>query len=272
MSSLETTMSPRRTSPKKTNSLDDAPQDSPLFVGSIARAFAVLECFTGVPEARSLAQVAELTGLDRSAVQRIAFTLSALGYLERTQQGLVPGSRLLDRACDYLRGNTLIQIATPVMIDLRRSCGERVDFSIFDDLSMLFAIRLQSKRETFIATLVGRRVPTFCSSGGRAVLAKLDDTSAKDLIKRSDRKKHTAKTLVNVDDIWQRILLERKRGYASAVEELLPGEISIGAAVTERGKPIAAIHISGSLSEWSVRDFETQMGPLITAAAAALSR
>jgi IclR family transcriptional regulator, pca regulon regulatory protein len=260
-----------RNSPKKPSDPEAAPEDSPLFIGAVARAFSVLECFTGMPEARSLAQLAELTGLDRSAVQRIAFTLSALGYLERTPQGLVPGSRLLDRACDYLRGNALIQFATPVMIDLRRSSGERVDFSIFDDLSMLFAIRLQSKRETFIATLVGRRVPTFCSSGGRAVMAKLDDASAKDLIRRSERKKYTAKTLVNSDDLWQRITIDRKRGYAAAIEELLPGEISIGAAVTERGKPIAAIHVSGSLSEWSVRDFESQMGPLITAAAAALS-
>jgi len=250
----------------------ETPENSPLFTTAIARAFSVLESFSGVPEARSLAQLAEATGLDRSAVQRIAYTLSALGYLERTSQGLVPGRRLLDRACDYLRGNDLIQFATPVMLDLRRSSGERVDFSIFDDLSMLFAVRLQSKRETYIATLVGRRVPTFCSSGGRAVLAMLDDASTRDILKRSERKKYTSKTLVTSEELWQRVQVDRKRGYAVAVEELLPGEISIGAAVMERGKPIAAIHVSGSLSEWSVRDFESQMGPLVTAAAQALSK
>jgi IclR family pca regulon transcriptional regulator len=231
-----------------------------------------LETFSGIPEARSLAQIAELTELDRSAIQRIAFTLTTLGYLERTPKGLVPGRKLLDRACDYLRGNALIESATPVLIDLRRSAGERVDFSIFDDLSMLFAIRLQSKRETFIATLVGRRVPTFCSSGGRAVLAALDDALAKDILKRSDRRKYTPKTIVAFDELWQRILADRKCGYAVAVEELLPGELSIGAAVLERGKAIAAIHVSGSLSEWNVEDFENRMGPLLMEAAEALNR
>jgi len=97
--------------------------NSSLFVSSIARAFSVLETFSGIPEARSLAQIAHLTGLDRSAIQRIAFTLTTLGYLERTPQGLVPGRKLLDRACDYLRGNALIESATPVLIDLRRSAG-----------------------------------------------------------------------------------------------------------------------------------------------------
>jgi len=263
-------MSNKKPAPRERN-VATAPEDSPLFITAVARALAVLESFSGVPEARSLAQLAEATGLDRSAAQRIAFTLSSLGYLERTPQGLVPGRRLLDRACDYLRGNALIQFATPVMLDLRRSSGERVDFSIFDDVSMLFAIRLQSKRETYIATLVGRRVPTFCSSGGRAVLAMSDDATARDILKRSEKKKYTSKTLVTADELWQRILVDRRRGFAAAVEELLPGEISIGAAVTERGKPIAAIHVSGSLSEWSVRDFENQMGPLATAAAEALS-
>jgi DNA-binding IclR family transcriptional regulator len=131
---------------------------------------------------------------------------------------------------------------------------------------------LQSKRETFIATLVGRRVPTFCSSGGRAVLAALDDALAKDILKRSDRRKYTPKTIVAFDELWQRILADRKCGYAVAVEELLPGELSIGAAVLERGKAIAAIHVSGSLSEWNVEDFENRMGPLLMEAAEALNR
>jgi DNA-binding IclR family transcriptional regulator len=265
-------MSNRNRAKKPVGSEMGDAENSSLFVSSIARAFSILESFSGIPEARSLAQIAELTGLDRSAIQRIAFTLTTLGYLERTAQGLVPGRKLLDRACDYLRGNTLIESATPVLIDLRRSAGERVDFSIFDDLSMLFAIRLQSKRETFIATLVGRRVPTFCSSGGRAVLAALDDTLAKDILKRSDRRNYTPKTTVAFDELWQRILTDRKRGYAVAVEELLPGEISIGAAVSERDKAIAAIHISGSLSEWNVEDFKNRMGPLLMEAAEALSR
>lgn len=248
------------------------PKASSLFVNSIARALSVLETFTGVPEARSLAQIAELTELDRSAVQRLAYTLTTLGYLERTSQGLVPGRKLLDRACDYLRGNALIELATPVMLDLRRSAAERVDFSIFDDLSMLFAIRLQSKRETFIATLIGRRVPTFCSSGGRAVLAASDDAAVKEILNRSDRRKYTPKTIVAEDEIWVQIGEARKCGYAVAIEELLPGEISIGAAVLERDRPIAAIHLSGSLSEWSVEDFQKRMGPLVMEAAQALRR
>lgn len=243
-----------------------------LFVQSAARAFAVLETFTGAPKARSLSQIAEETDIDRSAIQRLVHTLGALGYIERTPHGLVPGRKLLDRACDYLRGNVLVERATPVLIDLRRSTNERVDLSIFDDLTMLFAIRLQSKRETFIATLVGRRVPTFCSSGGRAVLAALPDREVTDILRRSDRRGHTPKTKILDKHIWDEIAATRARGYAVAIEELLPGEISIGAAVMEAGRPIAAIHVAGSLAEATSDEFARRVGPLVVEAAHALAR
>jgi IclR family transcriptional regulator, pca regulon regulatory protein len=257
---------------RKSKASPAQPETDRLLVQSIVRAFKVLEIFSGPPKALSLSQIASATDMDRSAVQRLAHTLMSLGYMERTAYGLVPGRKLLDRACDYLRGNALLERATPVLIDLRRSTNERVDLSIFDDLSMLFAVRLQSKRETFIATLVGRRVPTFCSSGGRAVLAALPDRDVADILQRSDRRAHTPKTKILDEQIWEEIAATRSRGYAVAVEELLPGEISIGASVMEADRPVAAIHVAGSLAESTIDEFTRRIGPLVVAAARALDR
>jgi IclR family transcriptional regulator, pca regulon regulatory protein len=78
--------------------------------------------------------------------QRIAHTLGRLGYLEHRHGGYVPGSRLLDRTFDYLRANPLVGRAIPILTELRRNVMERVDMSLFEDLTLLYAIRLQSKR------------------------------------------------------------------------------------------------------------------------------
>jgi IclR family transcriptional regulator, pca regulon regulatory protein len=249
----------------------DLRQD-PLMIQSVVRAFALLESFAGMTSPRSLSEAAAVSGMDRSAVQRLAHTMVSLGYIERTPEGLRPGRKSLDRACDYLRSSPLIERATPVIIDLRRNIGERVDLSIFDDLSMLFAVRLQSKRETFIATLIGRRVPTFCSSGGRAVLAALPDQEVSDILLRSDRRRYTTKTKVDIEEIMQEVANIREKGFAVATEELLPGEVSIGAAVLEHGRPVAGIHVASSLGEWSVDEFTQRAGPLVVEAAQALRR
>jgi DNA-binding IclR family transcriptional regulator len=250
-----------------------APVDERLFLQSVARAFDVLEAYAQNPKAKSLGEIAAAAGVNKSAAQRIGQTLLSRGYLERADDGgLTLGRRLLDRAFDYLRSAPLIERATPVLTDLRRVTGERVDLSLFDDTSILYAIRLQSKRETFYATLAGRRIPTFVSSGGRACLALLDDSETKDILARSDRRGITPKSVTDIDKIWRKVREARRDGYACASEEALIGEVVLAAAITDGDKrPIGAVHIAGSLSEWAVADFRQKYAPLAIEAARALS-
>ena len=61
---------------------DDA-ADLPLFVGSIAKCFAVLEALNAAGRPVALTELASLARLERSAVQRVTHTLSMLGYLRQ---------------------------------------------------------------------------------------------------------------------------------------------------------------------------------------------
>jgi len=242
-----------------------------LFVEALSRGFRVLEAFSQAPRPMSLAEIASISGIDKSGVQRIVHTLAQIGYLDRQQDGVALGRKLLDRSFDYLRSNPIIQHAVPVLADLRRTIQERVDLSLFDDITMHYVVRMQSKRETLYANLVGRRVPTFCSSGGRSVLSHLPDDEVMDILLRSDRRKLTPRTTVEIDQILSRIEEVRTSGYSLAIEEVLVGEIAVAAAVLDRaGRPIGAIHVAGSLAEWEPDDFVARAGPLVTAAAAGL--
>ena len=242
-----------------------------LFVEAWSRGFRVLEAFSQAPRPMSLSEIASISGIDKSGIQRIVHTLIQLGYLVRQQDGVALGRKLLDRSFDYLRSNPIIQQAVPVLADLRRTIQERVDLSLFDDLTMHYVVRMQSKRETFYAHLVGRRVPTFCSSGGRSVLSHLPDDQVMDILLRSDRRKLTPRTTVEIDRILARIEEVRSSGYSLAIEEVLVGEVAVAAAVLDRdGKPFGAIHVAASLAEWDPDDFVARAGPLVTAAATGL--
>lgn len=247
------------------------PAENSLFVEALSRGFRVLEAFSQAPRPMSLSEIAALSGLDKSGVQRVVHTLIQLGYLDRQQEGVALGRKLLDRSFDYLRSNPIIQQAVPVLAELRRTVQERVDLSLFDDLTMHYMVRMQSKRDTFYAHLVGRRVPTFCTSGGRSVLSHLPDDQVMDILLRSDRRKLTPRTTVEIDEILTRIEQVRTTGYSLAIEEILVGEIAVAAAVLDRnGAPVGAIHIAASLAEWEPDDFVARAGPLVTAAAAGL--
>jgi IclR family pca regulon transcriptional regulator len=249
----------------------DTPDDR-LYVQSVEKAFRLLEAFATATGPLSLSQLAAASGLDKSGAQRMGHTLAKLGYLEQTQTGLRPGHRILERSFDYLRTDPLVRRALPILAELKRETQQRVDLSRFDDLHILYLVRLQSKRESFNAYLIGRRVPIFCTSGGRAVLARLPKAQMMNLLHRSDRIKLTPKTTTSLERTVRLVAQAQADGYALALEEVLLGEIALAAAVTdESGRPVGAIHLAGSLSDWTPEEFARRFAPLVVDAAHAAS-
>lgn len=244
-----------------------------LVIQSVMRALDVLEVFGRIGKPMSLGEIAKAAGTTKSGAQRIAHTLLKRGYLEHAPEGgLLPGRRALDRSFDYLRLNGLVERAVPLLIELRRVTNERVDLSLYDRTEIVYAARLQSKRETFYATLIGRRVPTFCSSGGRACLAALAEPEMEAVLAESELRRITPKTTIDPEMIRRMVREARENSYALAMEEALIGEIVVAAAVLDRsGYPLGAIHVSGSLSEWPAEEFRRKFAPLVIEAARALS-
>ena len=244
-----------------------------LFVRSVAKSMGVLEAMGSRPGPLSLNELAKQAGMDRSTAQRMAHTLAALGYLEKgpNGRGYVLGKKILDRTFDFLRGSPLIERATPILTDLQKETGERIDLSLFDDLSIIYALRRQTKRQTFFATLVGRRIPTYCSSGGRAIMSFLSEEAVDDILNRSSLTALTPKTETKKDLIKAKIREAKAMHYAMSLEESLLGEIVLASAILDHNQqPIAAVHIAGSCSEWTSEKFAQRFAPLAIETARAL--
>lgn len=245
-----------------------------LFVEAAARSFRVLEAFSGTPGPLSLGDIAKTTGLDRSAVQRSAHTLLRLGYLRQRgpRGGLVLGLKLFDRSFDCLRSDPLFGRSMPVLMELRRETQERADLTVFDDLTMLYVLRLQSRRETFIAGLAGSRIPTYCSSGGRAVLSRLGAAAVEDVLARSDWRQLTPHTVTDPSGVREKLAEARELGYALVSEEVQIGIVAVAAPVTDAdGVPIAAVHVTASVADHTRDSMAQRFGPLVIEAARALS-
>jgi len=253
---------------------DPETAQDPLFVQSLGRGFQVLASFSGAERALSLSEIAARAGITRSAAQRIVHTLRQTGHLRLTEdgRGFLPDLGVLDLTYDYLRLNPLIRAASPVLLELRRNVRERVDLSLFDGQRMVYAARMQSKREMFFATLLGHAVPTYCTSGGWAVMAMLPDPQVDALLAAADLRAVTPRTLTDPDAIRAQIALVRETGHALALEQIVMGEIALGVAIAgSDGRPVAAIHVAGSLAEWEPEEFRRRVAPLAAEAALAIT-
>lgn len=245
-----------------------------LFVQSLAKGLGLLEAFADRPGPLTLNELASICDMDRSAVQRMAHTLVALGYLERGANGkaFLPGKKILERTFDYLRSVPLLERATPLIVDLQKESGERVELSLFDDLTIIFALRRQTKRQTYTTTLIGRRLATIHTASGRAVMSHMSDEQVDDILARSNSQPLTRKAVTDHDQIRALVRQCRTDGYAVAAEESMLGEINLASAILDHeGRPIAAIDISGSLADWSIDDFARRFAPLLMSGTKALS-
>lgn len=243
-------------------------------VKSLVKALNVLEAFRGRGRYLSLTEITDITGLDKSSVQRCTRTLCEVGYLEQDPKTrrYALGRRVLDLSYEYLRSNRLIERAAPFLVELRKTARERIDFTIPDGLDVLYVFRLQSKSESLSAALVGLRAPLYSSSGGRAILSQMAEDEARDILRRSSLKARTAKTLTEVEAIMNEVRRARTKGYCIQVEEYRLTEMVVAAPVVDgQGRPVAAVHIAGSTTEWSPDDFERRMGPLVVATAGDIS-
>jgi len=93
------------------------------------------------------------------------------------------------------------------------------------------------------------------------------------IITRSERVPLTDKTITDPDAIRDQVRQAKQNGYAFALEEVLIGEVGIGAAVLNaEGRPVGAVHIAGSLSEWTPDTFSARFAPLAVEAAHAISQ
>lgn len=259
-----------RSENKKSPEKSRASELGPHSVKSVEKAFAVLEAFRNEDRSLSLSEIAALTDLDKSAVQRFTRTLRQLGYLEQdphTRRYAI-GIRVLGLSFSFLHANAHVMRAAPVLVNLRNTTKERVDMSLIDDESLVYVFRLQSRQEPLKAALVGRRVPIVGTAGGRAVLSRLSDEEAMAIVARARRTARTPRTLTDPAQIMDQVRVARAQGFAIQTEEWRAGEIVAAAALMDRGgRPVGAVHIAASTNDWDPQDFAHRMGPLVASAA-----
>ena len=245
-----------------------------LFIQSLAKGMKVLECFADHPAPLSINEITEYCEIDRSAAQRMTHTLVSLGYLERgvNGRGFHLGKKILERTFDYLRSVPLLERATPLIVDVQRESGERVELSLFDDLSIIFALRRQTKRQTYTTTLIGRRLATVHTASGRSIMSHLAAEEVDSILARSTSKPLTTRTITDAERIRALVAQAASDGFAIASEESMLGEINLASAVLDHeGRPIAAIDISGSLADWDAEAFAKRFAPMLMSATKALS-
>lgn len=208
----------------------------------------VLDCFTKARPQLSVGDLAELTGMPRATIHRIASSLRDIGLLD--QNGPRRDYRLGLKMFHY--GSVVIdnldthRHARPYLQSLSQLSGEIVHFHMFDGSQMACIEREEvgDQHQTTLTTI--EAAPIYCTSVGKAFLAYQDEALIRRICAEQGLARRTEHTITHIDALFAALAEIRARGYAIDDEENQLGIRCVGAPVRDAsGQVFAAVSVSG---------------------------
>jgi len=248
-------------------------QGDPNFVLSLARGLQVIETFEGHTEGRSVADIARHTGLSRAAVRRLLITLQALGYAESDGRLYRLKPRVLKLGFSYLSSTSLASIAQPILERVTEQVHESCSLAVLERDEIVYIARSTAKRVMSVSLSVGSRLPSYCTSMGRVLLAALPEGSLAAFLDRLEVKALTPKTVTDKQALAEIIRRIRSDGFAMTDEELELGLRSIAVPVrTRQEETVAAMNIGVHAARVSAAEMIDRLLPILREHAQMLSR
>jgi IclR family pca regulon transcriptional regulator len=240
----------------------------PDFMQSLARGLDVLSAFSTLEAPYTVSQIAQKTGLARPVVRRCLHTLVRQGFVAETQHRYEILPRVLLLSASFLGGKSLPALAQPALERLRDLVGESSSLGVLDGEEVIYVARAPADKIVNIALHVGTRLPAFCTSLGRVLLAALEPAQLDRLLAGAALHQRTPRTIVTSDQLRDEIARVARQGYALVDQELELGLRSLAVPVRDRsGRMLAALNIGASTARVDRRDMETRMLPHLLDAA-----
>ena len=213
-------------------------------MGGLAKGLAVIETFTADTPRQSIAEVAAASGLDRATARRCLLTLAHLGYADYDGKFFTLTPRVLRLGTACLATMPLPQMVQPWLDKLSETLGESSSVSILDGDEIVYIARASQRKVMSISLMPGSRLPAFCTSMGRVLLAALPETEVALLLAARPLQARTEFTVTEPEQVMQRIAQVRGQGFAVIDQEVEIGLRSIAVPILDaRGRVVAALNL-----------------------------
>ncbi len=241
----------------------------PNFMTSLARGLIVIQAFSQASPQMTISQLAVKTGLSRAAVRRCLYTLTKLGFAgaeDGSRYSLRP--RLLTLSQTYTASSSLSNAAQPILERMSATLRESFSVATLDGDDIVYIARTAGTRVMAVDLHIGSRLPAYCTSMGRVLLAYLPSEELEAYLARVVLTPHTTRTITTVEKLRIALRNVRRNGYAVVDQELEVGLRSLAVPVySPSGRVAATVNLSGNAPRMPVYDMQTRFLPYLRNAA-----
>jgi IclR family transcriptional regulator, pca regulon regulatory protein len=245
----------------------------PRFSQSLERGLAILSCFTPARPVLGIADIADHLGMSRSTTHRYVITLVALGYLEQgASRKYRLGLRVTDLGMSALNSTGLREHSYPYLQELRERTSYTVALGVLDGPEALLIDRVSSFRRGpnggNLDLQAGSRLPAYCSSIGKLLLANLPETYQREVFTSMKLTKRGPNTITSKKALRDHLEQVRTAGMGVDDQELAAGIYSISTPVRNEDRDVvAAVSIAAHSSMISLEEMIDALGPHLVSTA-----
>lgn len=242
--------------------------NDPNFMLSLARGLTVLEALSEPGGPWTVAALVRATGLARGAVVRCLHTLQMQGYAERQGATYALSARVLRLANGFAGRGSLPALAQPALEQLATQTGCSCSLGMRDGDEVVYVGRVARERLMALDLAVGSRLPLWCTSMGRVLLAALPPVQREMLVPSDPLPATTARALPTRAAVLACVAQVAQEGMALVDQELEPGLISMAVPVRDgTGAVVAALNLGANALSITAQQM-TALRPLMIDAAA----
>lgn len=226
---------------------------------TLTRAVAILDCFSPEESELGVREIARKLNLSSSAAGRLLAALKELGVLSQnpSTRAYSMGPRALSWAGIYNSTMDIRNRAMQAIEELHQSTRETISLYILDGDDRVCIERLESPQGVRIVTRIGRRLPLYAGSAGKAMMAFLPIDRQEKIINKSPLEPLTGKTITDPTLLRQEMEKVRINGCAVSFGEWIEDAAGVAAPIFDgNGAVIGALSISGLIQRFTEENVE----------------
>jgi IclR family pca regulon transcriptional regulator len=207
----------------------------------------------------TLADIARRVALPRATARRALVTLTSLGFVDTDGRLFRLTPRILRLAGAYLGSNAVTTVLQPACERLARTLQESCAAAVLEGEEIVMIAHAAPQRLMTAGAGVGFRLPAFCTSLGRVLLAARPDPALDVFLKSLKPHALTPHTQTDKAKLRRAIVSVRGDGYAVADQEAELGFRSIAVPVCRYdGSVVASLNIGAHVQRAALDKMKTE--------------
>ena len=240
-----------------------------MSVLSVKKAFSILSMFSAAKTHLGITEIGRSLDLTNPTVHGLVKTLAEIGYLEQdpSTKKYHLSAKSYELGHHFLGCSRVYQTGARPTHRLSQKTKLNARLAIRDGDSVVVIIDIYPSAEKFQFNQIGPRLPSYCTSLGKAILAWFSPDELAGYLERTPLIAYTQQTITDGKQLLKDLKKAQSQRYVIDQEETTPGAVCVGAPILDSNStPIAAVSISSGPEILKLQNFPELVDELIQTA------